>query len=58
VDSPDLLHYTTLARWTVVNAQVMYDKNKETLLKHIRPDGGPDTPAPEDLWPRRLGDDQ
>lgn len=58
VDQPDMLGYTTLTRWTVVNGQVMYDKNKENLLRHIRPDGGPETPSAEDLWPRRLGADQ
>jgi imidazolonepropionase-like amidohydrolase len=58
IDEPDLLHYTAMARWTVVNAQVMYDKKKESLLSHIRPEGGEETPAPKDFWPRRLGDDQ
>lgn len=58
VDQPDLLGYTTLARWTVVNGAVMYDKNKDTLLSHIRPNGSKDTPPPPDAWPRRLGEDQ
>ena len=52
----DLLHYQTLVRWTVVNGHVMYDKEKETLYSHIRPDGDQDAPAPTDYWPRRLGD--
>jgi imidazolonepropionase-like amidohydrolase len=58
LDRPNLLDYTALARWTVVNATVMYDKSKEPLLRHIRPNGGEDTPAPADFWPRRLGADQ
>ncbi|MGE3109409.1 MAG: amidohydrolase family protein [Phycisphaerales bacterium] len=52
----DMLHYMTMARWTVVNGQVMYDKQKDTLLAHIRPDGNPDPPPPDDVWPKRLGE--
>ncbi len=52
----DLLHYQTLVRWTIVNGHIMYDKEKETLYSHIRPDGDQDAPAPIDYWPRRLGD--
>lgn len=53
----DLLHYMTLARWTVVNARVAYDKQKEGLYSHIRPDGDVNAPPPDDYWPRRLGVD-
>lgn len=52
----DLLHYMTHARWTIVNGKVMYDKQKDTLFDHIRPDGDMDAPPPDDHWPRRLGE--
>jgi imidazolonepropionase-like amidohydrolase len=51
----DLLHYMTLVRWTVVNGRVAYDKQKDSLLDHIRPGGDRDAPPPPDHWPRRLG---
>jgi imidazolonepropionase-like amidohydrolase len=51
----DLLHYMTLVRWTVVNGRIAYDKQKDSLLEHIRPDGNLDAPPPPDHWPRRLG---
>lgn len=51
----DLLHYMTHARWTVVNGRIAYDKQKESLYDHIRPDGNRDAPPPDDYWPRRLG---
>ena len=53
----DILHYMTMSRWTVVNGKIMYDKAKDTLLNHIRPDGNPDPPPPNDIWPKRLGQD-
>ncbi len=53
----DLLHYMTLARWTVVNGRVAYDKEKEGIYSHIRPDGDVNAPPPDDYWPRRLGED-
>ncbi|MFV2066484.1 MAG: amidohydrolase family protein [Pirellulales bacterium] len=52
----DLLHYMTLVRWTVVNGRIAYDKKKDSLLNHIRPDGKRDAPAPTDDWPRSLGE--
>ncbi|MBN2474288.1 MAG: amidohydrolase family protein [Pirellulales bacterium] len=52
----DLLHYMTLVRWTVVNGRVAYDKQKDSLLEHIRPGGDRDAPPPPDYWPRRLGE--
>jgi imidazolonepropionase-like amidohydrolase len=52
----DILHYMTHARWTIVNGKVMYDKQKESLFDHIRPDGDMDAPPPDDHWPRRLGE--
>ncbi len=58
VDEPDLLHYTTMSRWTVVNGTVMYDKYKDTFLSHVRPHGDENAPPPADIWPRRLGDEQ
>lgn len=51
----DPLHYMTLVRWTIVNGRVVYDKDKEPLYSHIRPDGNRDAPPPDDYWPRRLG---
>ena len=51
----DLLHYMTHIRWTVVNGRVVYDKQKDTLFDHIRPDGDRDAPPPDDYWPRSLG---
>jgi len=51
----DLLHYMTLARWTVVNGRVAYDKEKEGIYSHIRPGGDANAPPPDDYWPRRLG---
>lgn len=54
----DPLHYMTHTRWTVVNGRVVYDKQKETLYSHIRPNGDRDAPPPDDYWPRRLGDGQ
>ncbi len=53
-----LLHYLTHTRWTVVNGRIAYDKLKETLFSHIRPNGTLDSPKPKDLWPRVLGADQ
>ena len=52
----DMLHYMTLVRWTVVNGRVAYDKQKDSLLDHIRPDGDINAPPPPDFWPRRLGE--
>ena len=52
----DLLHYMTHARWTIVNGRIAYDKQKDTLFNHIRPDGNQDAPPPNDHWPRRLGE--
>ncbi len=54
----DLLHYTTIARWTIVNGRVAYDKEKETLFQHIRTGGDENAPPPKDAWPRRLGQEQ
>jgi imidazolonepropionase-like amidohydrolase len=51
----DLLHYLTMVQYTIVNGRVVYDKAKETLFDHIRPDGDLDAPPPDDYWPRQLG---
>ena len=40
---------------TVVNGRVVYDKKKDTLFDHIRPDGDRSAPPPDDYWPRSLG---
>lgn len=52
----DLLHYMTMPRWTIVSGRIAYDKVKEKLFDHIRPDGDRDSPPPADHWPRRLGE--
>ncbi|MBU0616519.1 MAG: amidohydrolase family protein, partial [Planctomycetes bacterium] len=39
VCSGDLLHYMTQVHYTIVNGRVVYDKSKETLFAHIRPEG-------------------
>jgi imidazolonepropionase-like amidohydrolase len=54
----DPLHYMTHVRWTVVNGRLVYDKQKDSLFSHIRPNGDRDAPPPDDYWPRRLGDGQ
>jgi len=42
----------THVRWTIVNGVVRYNKAKEGIFAHIRPEGGPVEPV--DYWPRRL----
>ena len=54
----DVMHYMTLVRHAIVNGRIVYDKQKESLYDHIRPDGDTDPPPPDDYWPRRLGADQ
>jgi hypothetical protein len=44
----------TQVRYTIVNGRVAYDKAKETLFAHIRPQGKPEVPQFDDYWPRRL----
>lgn len=51
----DLLHYMTLARWTIVNGRIVYDKDADSLFEHIRKGGDRDAPPPDDYWPHRLG---
>lgn len=53
----DLLHYMTLVRWAVVNGRIAYDKEKDSLLNHIRPGGNLDALPPPYHWPRCLGED-
>ena len=50
----DLLHYMTQVHYTIVNGRVAYDKSKNTLYAHIRPEGKPEVPVFDDQWPRRL----
>jgi hypothetical protein len=52
----DILHYRTLPLWTVVNGRVAYDKQKDSLLRHVRPRDlkGENLKLPV-LWPRRKG---
>ena len=44
----------TLVHHSIVNGRVAYEKAKDTLFAHIRPDGKPEVPAFDDIWPRRL----
>ena len=50
----DLLHYMTQVHYTIVNGRVAYDKSKESLFAHIRPDGKPVATEFDDQWPRPL----
>lgn len=52
----NLLDYKTLPAWTVVNGRIAYDKQKDTLLRHVR-ESGPKGEVPT-LWPRRKGSQQ
>ncbi len=54
-DGP-LLRYTTHVRWSIVNGRIAYDKQKDSLFSHIRPEGEADAPPPDDHWPRSLGE--
>lgn len=49
----DLLHYETLPEWTVVNGRIAYDKEKDSLLSHVRSRDiqGKNLDVPL-LWPR------
>jgi len=50
----DLLHYNTMVQWTIVNGKIVYDKEKESVFRHIRPRPGKEAEAlPTDYWPRR-----
>ncbi len=50
----DILHYMTQVHYSVVNGRVAYDKTRSTLFAHIRPEGKPELPKFDDVWPRRL----
>ena len=54
VTSGDLLHYESLVEWAVVDGRVVYDKAKDTLLRHVRPRSAEEGEVPE-AWPRRPG---
>jgi imidazolonepropionase-like amidohydrolase len=54
VCSGELLHYMTQVHYTIVNGRVVYDKSKETLFAHIRPEGEIEPAQFDDQWPRRL----
>ncbi len=53
VTGGDLLHYETLVEWAIVDGRVAYDRDADTLLRHIRP-RTPETGIPQ-LWPRAPG---
>lgn len=50
----DLLHYMTQVHTTIVNGRVVYEKAKESLFAHIRPEGKPGVSDFDDQWPRQL----
>lgn len=51
----EVLHYEMLARWTVVNGRVAYDKQKEPFVRHVRAKDDRNEVLPQ-LWPRRVGE--
>ena len=55
----DILHYETLPEWTVVNGRVAYDKQKDSLLRHVRAREiqGQNLKVPL-LWPRAEAKEQ
>lgn len=56
VTDGDLLHYNTWVQYSVVNGRLVYDKEKEPVVQHIR---SRDPESAEDLlqfWPRRATD--
>jgi imidazolonepropionase-like amidohydrolase len=50
----DILSYMTQVHHTIVNGRVAYDKAKDVLYSHIRPEGKAVPVEFDDLWPRRL----
>jgi hypothetical protein len=53
VTGGDLLHYETLIEWAIVDGRVAYDRDSDTLLRHVRP-RTPSGGVPQ-LWPRAPG---
>ena len=53
----DILHYMTMVQWTLVNGKVVYDKEKEPLLRHIRPRSG-EAEDIDNVWPRRWSEEK
>jgi hypothetical protein len=54
VTDGDVLSYMTHVFYTIVNGRLVYDKSKDTLFAHIRPEGKPEVPVFDDYWPRKL----
>lgn len=50
-DGP-LLDFYTMVQWTIVNGDVVYDKEQESLFAHIRPRTPTNQPASFKFWPR------
>lgn len=44
VTDGDVLHYKTFVQWAVIDAKVVYDKQKELFFAHIRPRPEPAAP--------------
>jgi hypothetical protein len=49
-----LLDYMMLVRYSIIDGEIVYDRNAEGIFSHIRPTD-PDAEHPKDAWPRRLG---
>lgn len=47
-----LLDFFTMVQWTIINGDVVYDKEKESLFAHIRPRTPTTQPATYKFWPR------
>lgn len=47
-----LLDFYTSVQWTIVNGDVVYDKEDESLFAHIRPRTPTTQPATYKFWPR------
>lgn len=47
----ELLHYATMVHWAIVNGRIVYDKEKQPLLRHIRP-RDPAHAKTDQWWPR------
>ncbi|MBK8270463.1 MAG: amidohydrolase family protein [Planctomycetes bacterium] len=47
-----ILEFFTMVHWTVVNGQIVYDKEQESLFSTIRPRVPTTQPEPYKFWPR------
>ncbi len=56
VTDGDLLHYTTWVQYAVVNGRLVYDKEKEPVVSHIRSRKPATAEEMLQFWPRRATD--